>query len=149
MLGVRETKPIFQIRFRSRNSSENHNAFIENLLLRSNSDSSTQEDNNGTSVHTSNNAERTSQSSSDQTNRLLQVLLNKIDGIEDFLIKVNVKLDNIHQNERHSNKNQPTEIDISELKELRLPAESASDIEKLEENLKIKDFREKLVSALL
>lgn len=96
----------------------------------------------------------TSQSSSDQTNQILRLLLNKVDAIEDFLIKINVKLDNndVHRNDRRngrlSNGNQPTEIDISELKTFGLPAESASDIEKLDENLKIEDFKKNLVNVI-
>lgn len=76
----------------------------------------------------------------------------KISSIEDFMIELHVKLDNIRQNGRTSNKtgsSESKEIDISELKVLGLPAESEADIEKLEENLKNEEYKKKLVSNFI
>lgn len=109
---------------------------------------SSPEKNNGgatcVSVDTTNCVQITSQNSNGQTNQLLRLLLDKINGLEDFMIKMYAKLDNIQQNEP-SNERASTEIDISLLNALGLPAESASGIEKLEENLKTEDFKLKLV----
>lgn len=137
-------------RFGERNNSENYNGFLENIhRLGSSSHGATQEESNGILVNTLNRDENQLKSSSDQTNQFLQLLLTKIDAIENFLIGIKVQLDNTSHNERLSNNNQPTEIDIGELQKLGLPAESGSDIKKLEENLKNEDFRTKLVSKLM
>lgn len=119
--------------------------------MNSSSHDSIQEENNDTLVHTSTGEKNTSQSSSDQ---LLRLMLHKMDAFENFMIRMDIKLDNVCQNfntrrnERFSDGNQSTEIDISELKKLGIPAESESDMKKLEENLKIEDFRKKLVREL-
>lgn len=138
--------------FGTRKSAENHNEFFEKMLQNPDVEPSTQEKNNGTLIHTSNQEKNTSQSSiehlSNDTNQMLHLLLNKVNAIEDFLIKITVKLDNARDNPRLSKENQRNEIDISELKDLGLPAESASQIEKLETNLKLDDFRKKLVHKL-
>lgn len=84
------------------------------------------------------------------TDQLLQTLLSKISAIEDFLIGFDVKLDFATKSERlKSNKNTRNEIDMSQMKVLGLPAESAEDIEKLEANLKADDFKKKLVSKCI
>lgn len=131
-------------------SSENHNAFFENILQKSNTHDLPQEKSNDSLVHhdrmDSKSDENNSQSSCDTTDQLLRVLMAKIESIEDFLIRLLVKVDNCvdtRRNGRTSNKN--PEIDISELKVLGLPAESQTDIEKLEDNLKNEDFKKKLV----
>lgn len=114
--------------------SQNHNAFFEKL-----GDVLPEKD-NGTLVNTSQCNESASLNSNDPIFRLL---IKKMNAIEDFLIKISVKLDNLRRYERSNKKS--CEIDISELKALGLPAESEPDIEKLEENLKDADFKQKLV----
>lgn len=76
-------------------------------------------------------------------------MMGKISSLEDFMIEIHLKLDNICQNGQKSKKNglnENCEIDIGALKVLGLPAESESDIDKLEENLKDEEFKQKLVS---
>lgn len=83
-------------------------------------------------------------------NDFKRLMLAKIGAIEDFLIKIDVKLDNLRQNNRTTNQKKSTnEIDIGLLKALGLPAESESDVEKLEENLKNDEFRLKLVCLFI
>lgn len=90
-----------------------------------------------------------STSQSDQSIQLLHTVLRKIGVIEDFLIELKIKMDIQCRSRRQlSDENESTEIDIGDLKSLGLPAESESDINKLEQNLKNDDFRKKLVRNL-
>lgn len=80
--------------------------------------------------------------------RLMKLLLKKIEGIENYLIKLDVKLD--HMVSKPSKAGKVTElayIDMEQLRQFGLPVESESELENLDEKLKTDiDFKTKLVS---
>lgn len=128
----------------TRQFSEDHNAFFENALTKSPTIDLSQTESNGL-VNVSC-RENTTQIASDTTNEMLRALMVKMNSIEDFLIKINVKLDFVRQEKVQTSKKNSSEIDISTLKQLGLPAESAENVDQLEENLKDDNFKDKLVS---
>lgn len=79
----------------------------------------------------------------------MRKIVDRMNGLEDLMIKMIVKLDNLCANSfKKSNKNAPQEIDVTNLNTLGVPAESETDIQKLEENMKIDEFKQKLVRVL-
>lgn len=130
-------------------------------LLRAHSDYTftTQAEINGSSVYAANEVDLSTNNTCDRndsqnsrlsnitnTDEMLQIMLRKLNALEDFMIKFDVKLDCMRTNDRRTPQNLPVEIDMSELKSLGLPAEFKEDIEKLEANMKNDDFKQKLVS---
>lgn len=130
-------------------------------LLRAHSDYTftTQAEINGSSVYAANEVDLSTNNTCDRndsqnsrlsnitnTDEMLQIMLKKLNALEDFMIIFDVKLDYMSKNDRRTPQNLSVEIDMSELKSLGLPAEFKEDIEKLEANMKNDDFKQKLVS---
>lgn len=112
------------------------------------------------SSHPSNVSSNASDESSDATQRIdsptdllnliemNRLILKKIDAMENYVIKLNIKIDNLRDQEL-TMPNTPAEIDIALLNEMGLPAESASELNKLEKSLrKSAEFKAKLVSIV-
>lgn len=118
--------------------SSDHNSFFERIHSISTShDVSHSSEGNGTAT--------CGQNTTQNANDMMRQMINKMDGIEDFMIKILVKLDNLCSNPIRKSNQISTEIDISALLTLDLPAECEADMQKLEENLKSDDFKQKLV----
>lgn len=127
-----------------------HNTFFENLLSQQASIDSAPEKSNGIVVHATTDGEKAPpRSNNSSIHDLLQILMVKINSIEDYLIKLDIKLDNLATDGlavQTSNRKVSSEIDISILKPLGLPARSSKELIQLENNLEKSAFREKLVS---
>lgn len=120
----------------------NHNDFFTKNLT-STADVSPGESNNDSASTSERILTMSSQNSNDQMFRLL---MEKMSGIEDFLVGMSIKLDLLRQSEQKSSERKSKgEFDINKLKEFGLPAQSEADINKLEENLNDKEFKQNLV----
>lgn len=82
------------------------------------------------------------------TNELVKLLLKKVNGIEDHLVKIDVKIDFLRSDPIPSaEQSMPLKtVDYDELKKLGLPAKSKEDIKELDTNLKNPDFKTMLVT---
>lgn len=79
---------------------------------------------------------------------LLEMILKKVDAIEDHLIKLDVRIANVtNDKSRTSCSSDLGSIDKDELREFGLPVRTESELNKLDTNLESNDsFRAKLVS---
>lgn len=77
---------------------------------------------------------------------LLQMILKKVDAIEDHLIKLDVRIANV-TNDKSRTSSDLRSIDKDEQREFGLPVRTESELKKLDTNLESNDsFRDKLVS---
>lgn len=132
---------------------KNHNSFLEEIVSNSSQNDISQEKKFETFVQIHTECicgEKTTRNSDDVTVQLLQAVMTKVSCMQETIIKLATKLDNLyHPNgQRSKNKKSSVEIDISDLNALGLPAESLEDLETQEANLKNMDYKTKLVSLI-
>lgn len=149
-------------RYGSRDSSGNYDEFMEKLAIpeKSNTqaEASTAADivtliNDSTSIDLSQSTLESILVVNGSTNEndnlaLLQMILKKVDAIEDHLIKLDVRIAYAtNDKSRTSCSSDLGSIDKDELREFGLPARTESELKKLDRNLESNDsFRAKLVS---
>lgn len=89
-------------------------------------------------------------SSTHSSTQLLEMIFKKCDAIEDFLIRLNVKIDALRDMPLPASgalRSALGSVDVNSLKELGLPSGSKLDLDRLEENLKNDlEFKGRLVS---
>lgn len=128
----------------------NNNALDKNVITKTIHDASLNEEINGVLEHNSSSfAKHASKETNEAILSMLQKLIVKFSAMEDFMIRLSIKIDMIRQNDLQServSKDKYIAIDISQLTELGLPAESQETVEKLEEDLKNAEFKSKLAS---
>lgn len=107
---------------------EDHNAFFESALAHDENQSIHQ------SIDVINNTEPTQIDST--IAEYFRSISTKINAIEDFLIKLMVKVDDIATKSPFEYAKQKKEVDKSALIQFKLPAESVSDLDHVEQLLK-------------
>lgn len=86
--------------------------------------------------------------------KLVKLLLKKVDALEDYVIKLDIKIDNLRGNFSTTSNSQAVPklgvVDLDQLTDIGLPVESETELQKLDTSLKTdKDFKMKLVSQRL
>lgn len=99
-----------------------------------------------TTTKTSSQTTSSSSSSEQTTDELLRLLLFKVDAIENYLIKLDVKMDHFRSSGPVSEEATSGMADMGKLRELGLPVEDLIGLQQLEQRLKENGFKSKLVS---
>lgn len=134
----------------TRESTDNFNSLIEGIISSSPPSDSDRASSPITLSDVSNSDKsnatittlETSASSSDD---LLKLILFKVDAIENYLIKLDVKIDIFRSPTGSSGERISGMADMGKLRELGLPADDLVSLQQLEQKLKEDEFKSKLV----
>lgn len=122
-------------RFGATENSIDHNSFFENLI-------STEPELEAENMRLDTGMKPNSDTQMN-TDRLLKLILSKINVMQQQLIKLEVKIDNIPNQEIHEAKRV---IDMVKLNNLGLPVKTGTQLDSLEANLKEEIKRNEIVS---